>query len=182
MTQTVLLRLSLFCGLFGIILLIVDKRASALVVAVAGIVFLTLDLHPRSLGMDEFWHHQTIVQPRKRTQGAKNRSFSNNQQTTQTEGTDNSSVSNHQATQTQGDTQSTTHTQTITTNATDTQLPDDRTYGEFVADHTGPPRGVGARPMCTLQGNDRLRRIEPVKKNQHYNSQTGRLSRYAWLS
>ena len=64
--------------------------------------------------------------------------------------------------------------------------PENRIYGEFVGDYTGPPRGVGSRPApscaATLHGNDRLRRIEPVKTNQHYHSQTGRLSRYAWLS
>ena len=181
MTQTVLLRLLLLCGLFSIMLMSVDKRVSTLVVAVAGIVFLSLDL-----GMDDFWYHQTVVHPRKRTQGANNRSFANNEQTTQTEGTEISSVSNHQANETEeGDTQSTqrtTYTQTNTMDAADTHLHDDLTYGEFVADHTGPPRGVGARPICTLPGNDLLRRIEPVKKNQQYNSQTGRLSRYAWLS
>ena len=182
MTQTVLLRLSVFCGLFSVILLIVDKRASALVVVVAGIVFLSLDL-----GMEDFWQHQTVVvRPRKqmtkpiwdRTQGAEHRSFTNDEQ----------SSNATQTTETGGDTQSTyqtVHTQTVTTTPdVVTHLPDDRNYDEFVADHTGPLRGVGARPapVCGAPGHDRFRRIEPVKTNQHYHSQTGRLSRYAWLS
>lgn len=67
-------------------------------------------------------------------------------------------------------------------------------YGEFIAEHTGPPRNVGRWRTTTSgpdqrnrvgpppKGRDRLHRIEPIKTNPGYNSQTGRLSRYAWLS
>jgi hypothetical protein len=73
--------------------------------------------------------------------------------------------------------------------------PEER-YGDFIAEHSGPPAYVG-RWRTTTQwnhrvgpppiapnpmGRDRLRRIEPVKTNHSYNSRTGRLSRYAWLT
>jgi hypothetical protein len=69
-------------------------------------------------------------------------------------------------------------------------------YGEFIAEHTGPPlqlrrwrttttgpdhrNRVGPPPQP--HGRDRMHRIEPIKTNPGYHSQTGRLSRYAWLS
>ena len=77
--------------------------------------------------------------------------------------------------------------------------PEER-YGDFIADHSGPPAYVGrwraagaaqwnrvspppiAPNPLPFVGRDRLHRIEPVKTNQSYNSRTGRLSRYAWLT
>jgi hypothetical protein len=183
MTQTVLLRFSLFCGLFAIVFHIVDKRACALVVAIVGIVVLSIDMQ-NHIPMEDVWHHQPIYPRRqrdeascpKRTLNAENRAF-------------NTQFADVQY--------ATNGTQTVVPEpqpppATDATIdvvydPDDRFYGEFVGNHTGPPRGVGERPprpscAATLPGMDRLQRIEPIKKNQHYHSQTGRLSRYAWLS